>query len=311
MPNAYKLLVGLTAIDAESDYYRTTLPGFDGRSGCEGCQRDVELLLGLTHYLGYAGATARPLLNEKATRANVLNALTLLADSSVLRPGDIVFLFFSCHGRRHGPGPVNQTGALVGSSINSLLLWNGPLFNFEILERIVRFPSGVRVFTLLDACHSGIGSNLAVDNFLREASRVAQERFDQYLQSRAPGAAPGPAAALTTPVGLTSIVQKIWDDPKRDSPPPQLCHFGAARDSLTALGGSQGSLFTRTFYDTLTGGGDSLSYPDFFREIQTRLPARHSPVMEVLPYRDTESTGPGPIPIPKGHFASTQPVLRI
>ena len=44
-----------------------------------------------------------------------------------------------------------------------MLLRDRTLFNFELIERLLLLPAGVRVFTIVEACHAGIGSNLAVD----------------------------------------------------------------------------------------------------------------------------------------------------
>jgi hypothetical protein len=315
MPNAYKLLIGLTDVDSKASFYRTEMPWFDGKRGCEGCARDVELMLGLTHYLGYEGATPKPLINEQATRANVLSALSMLADPGVMKPGDILFLFFSCHGRTYGEGPTIQRSAMVGSVINAVMLWNGPLYNFEIKERLLALPAGVRVFTVFDCCHAGFGSALEVDGseFAKQAEKAARERLLVTASQRAnwmtsPAGVPPSKGPPPTPKAGTFVDSGISFLPGSI---PAFVHYGAARDQATALGDPKGSLFTRMFYRTIAESADTLNYVSFFKDLRFRLPARHTPILETVPLLTGNSDGTEIIVPPPGHFSLTQNVLQI
>jgi hypothetical protein len=334
MPNAYKLLIGLTDVDSKASFYRREMPWFDGKRGCEGCERDVELMLGLTHYLGYEGATPKPLINEQATRANVLSALSMLADPGVMKPGDILFLFFSCHGRTYGEGPTVQRSAMVGSVINAVMLWNGPLYNFEIKERLLALPAGVRVFTVFDCCHAGFGSALEADGseFAKLAQKATVDRFLSTANQRPawqgsinilgggqgggaaaqpqgnpPGNAPAPARPAK---GFAKVLDEFVNDLPAASI-PAFVHYGAARDQATALGDPKGSLFTRMFYRTIAESVDTLNYVSFFKDLRFRLPARHTPVLETIPRLSDSSDGTEIIVPPPGHFSLTQNVLQI
>jgi hypothetical protein len=61
---------------------------------------------------------------------------------------------------------------------------------------------------------------------------------------------------------------------------PGLAHFGAVRDEGRALGGEDGSLFTRLFYSLFVNGGDGLRYRQFAEELEARMPPQHPPVFE-------------------------------
>jgi hypothetical protein len=255
------------------------------------------------------------LINEQATRANVLSALSMLADPGVMKPGDILFLFFSCHGRTYGEGPTIQRSAMVGSVINAVMLWNGPLYNFEIKERLLALPAGVRVFTVFDCCHAGFGSALEVDGseFAKQAEKAARERLLVTASQRtnwmtSPAGVPPSKGPPPTPKAGTFVDSGISFLPGSI---PAFVHYGAARDQATALGDPKGSLFTRMFYRTIAESADTLNYVSFFKDLRFRLPARHTPILETVPLLTGNSDGTEIIVPPPGHFSLTQNVLQI
>lgn len=337
MPRAYQLLVGVSEIDQGAAFYRENFPGYDGRRGCEGVARDIERMHGLSHYLGYEPLSPKPLVDERATRAGVLAALSTLGTPGFLQTNDIVFLYFTCHGRTVAEGRLKNPSQYVGNRINYLLLRDRPLFNFELIERLLRLPPGVRVFTLVDACHAGAGSNLAVDtglflqeskNFLFESleSRTQKDarfksRYQQAMGSpvvviQGVGTTPSPApssATLTFSEYLDRVL-KLYSGPSALT--HQVAHFGAARDESKARGGPTGSLFTRLFYDLLVESGHTFTYHTFFNELRGRVPMAHPPVAEYfgaesskgLRAKSNEDEILPPLPT---HFAHREQVLQI
>lgn len=308
MPRAFHLLVGLTSLDSGSEFYRQNFPGYDGRRGCEGAVRDIERMHGLAHYLGYESLTPRPLVDELATRASVLAALATLGTPGVLSAGDIVFLYFSCHGRSLGEGPRRDPGRVIGSGVNFLMLRDRPLFNFEIIEQLLKVPRGVRLFVLVDACHAGLGTNLAMDrsDFVRPYAENSLQsilrrvdtdpflsgfrvqnnqglRILQFDGGTPPVTLPDPAIIQLSIVSISNLFQELLRFFNANvASAPQIAHFGAARDEAKARGDRSGSLFTRAFYNFFVESGHEHTYHSFFTELAARLPAQHPPVAEYL-----------------------------
>ena len=165
-----QILVGLSRINPESEFYSRHLPGFDGRAGCEGAHKDIRRIYEVTHYLGYELVTSVPLLDERATWASVIHAIRLAA-SELTGPQDILFIYFTCHGQTFGQAPIPIPKAPTGLAglqncsnssyfVNAFLLYDRPIFNFEILEALTDAQNGSRVFTMIDACHAGLGTGL-------------------------------------------------------------------------------------------------------------------------------------------------------
>ncbi len=143
MPRAYAVLVELTSVDFTTGYYSRRMPGFDGKAVCEGVRRNLQRMARLTHYLGFETIPSKPLVDAEATRAHFLATLALAAHPTTgLNPGDILFLYASCHGQIVGEGPDLRLGALVGRYVNRFLLHDAPIFNFEILVELLKQGTG-------------------------------------------------------------------------------------------------------------------------------------------------------------------------
>lgn len=331
MPRGYSLLIGLSEVDSTADYYRRRLPGFNGRAGCEGVPKDLELMERLTHYIGYERVTAQPLLNAEANRAKVLAALAQLAhpDSGV-QAGDIVFVYFSCHGQTFGEGPTKIAGSPVGNAINVLLLHDRPLVNIELYPYL--FPlllRGVRVVTMFDSCHAGFGSNLSGTEQVNSAFAVFAPLIQEAVTAVTPlllnlpgivlptlllpGVNLTPATANLIPSQLLQSLARsprmqIFSTPKAISTrAPGIAHFGAARDEGRAQGGPEGSLFTRVFYRLFLAGGNELTYPKMAAELEHLL-TRRPPAFETVRPANTrrgEDVPEAPI------FSDQEPTLHI
>lgn len=296
MPRAYCLLAGLTQVDEQNAYYRRKLPGFDSRRGCEGCRADVEKMDRLAHYLGYERVTAKPLLDAEATRARLLAALEMVADSSSpIQPGDIFLFYLSCHGQTLGDGPTRRQNSPVGNAVNIFLLHDRPVTNFDLRFALLKLVDrGVRVVTVIDACHAGLGSNLVgagakpPTGFLglvNETARAADERliaaFGLQISRLPSGTVVSPTVLSKRLDEQKAMFSKLHSSKVAGSGKKSgLAHFGAVRDEGRALGGEDGSLFTRLFYSLFVNGGDGLRYRQFAEEVEVRMPPQHPPVFE-------------------------------
>jgi hypothetical protein len=316
-----KLLVGLTHIDTESSFYKKRRPGFDGRAGAWGCERDVEMIDRISHYCGFESVLGRPLINEKATRARVLAALESAADpSSGLSEGDIFLLYFSCHGETLGEGPVTNISSPVGNAINQFLLYDRPILNIDLLPRLTAMVlRGLRVVTIFDCCHAGMGTNLSVPEL--ESIGATINFLIEYL-GRLGIALPIQITSVPTPQLLlaaianlqptlrTQILNVLGDRLAAAPKTPALFHMGAARDFGKALGGENGSLFTRTLTRLFKDGGNALTYAEFGNALSEMLPPKRQPAIELW---DTGlgHLAPGTSRTSSDHFAFTARVFEL
>ncbi len=302
MPRAYSLMVGLTEVDETGPYYSRHFPGFDSRRGCEGCRRDVDKMESLGHYLGFDRVTAKHLLNAEATRSRLLGVLEIAADaSSPLQPDDLFLLYLSCHGHTLGEGPVKKVGSLVGNNINLFLLHDHPIVNLDLQDALLRIAllKKVRVVTIIDACHAGLGTNLAVEGqnlsahlvgianeaFRESAARLAKW-FGQPFEVPRPGILDNPGElsrkrSNQVALVLNAQIQLLQKGNARvQRPTPGIAHFGAVRDRGVAQGGERGSLFTDTFVRAFTSGASELTYREFANHLANVMPRRQVPVFE-------------------------------
>ena len=297
MARAYKLLVGLTEIDSLSSYYSRHMPGFTGREGCEGCQRDVELMDRLSHYHGFVGITPEPLVNATATLRGVLARLE--AAASVMEAGDIFLFYLSSHGRSLVRAPVGERKISLTRDINAFLLYDHPVLNEQLVEALARFPAGCRIVTILDCCHAGLGAGLVAP-----IEDLLQERIlSQDVHQRA--ASPGLTGFSTEQIQQKAVVLLKH---AVEGMQASLVHFGAAKSEGTAAGGPDGSLFTRRWNSLMWAGGDSLTYRGFLEALSDRLPPLRQPAFEWVA---DGGSGDSTVPLPCDHFAGRETVFKV
>jgi hypothetical protein len=308
------------------------MPGFDGKRGCEGCVEDVRRIRELTHYLGYEPVTLEPLLNERATRSRVIALLSTIASSEYgIKKEDIFFLYLTCHGRTFGGGIDSRPDCLFGeletpsgssASVNMFLLHDQPILNTEIWEPFLQWAlrsdgESPRIFTVVDACHAGLGLDYVAAYLDRIVSDIISLILRLIGSVQVKG---GRASATVTELNrLKGDLENIQAMPV----PAQLnalksvsralqslisekglrvVHFGAARDELTALGGVHGSLFSRRLRQLYLNGGYEMNYKKFFEDLCGLVPLRHTPVFSVFP----NSTQ-----LAEDHFALKEEVFQI
>ena len=89
------------------------------------------------------------LLNEKATRDNVVSVITLA--SQELHKGDMLFISYSGHGTYF----EDKTKGRDEKEDESWCLYDGFLLDDELHYFWTLFNEGVRIFMISDSCHSG------------------------------------------------------------------------------------------------------------------------------------------------------------
>ena len=144
-------------------------------SPLNGCVADARLWARTLAGLGYE--PARMLLDQDATRANILSELQALIQSS--GPGDVVVFQYAGHGTTV---PDRNADELDGDSPQNdealcpIDFEDGRLLIDDDLAAVFRnIPSGVRVTSFIDACHSGSVSRFGV-GAPSHGSRAADER---------------------------------------------------------------------------------------------------------------------------------------
>jgi hypothetical protein len=142
---ARALIVGLTHVDPNQ------YDGWDGRSGCWGCDDDAANMRVLLEREGYAVTL---LVDEKATRAAVWAGLKDAAAAA--KPGDTFFFYYSGHGGRL---PDQKKGRKGHDEMDgwdeTLCLFDGQLRDDALNEIWVSFPKKSAIFIFSDSCHSG------------------------------------------------------------------------------------------------------------------------------------------------------------
>ena len=144
----YGLLIGINYINTEDELY--------------GCINDVSnMKMFLESKLGYTNfvVLTEDIPSKLPTKQNILRAIHSLV--RVLKSGDEVWLHYSGHGilvyDRSGdeedgydscisPLDYNRTGVISDDTLRSIL--------------VQKIPSGVKLYIVLDACHSGTGCDL-------------------------------------------------------------------------------------------------------------------------------------------------------
>lgn len=134
------ILVGLKEVDPT--YYG----GWDGKSGCWGCELDVD---NVGKLLANKGFQIKKLKTRDATAENVLS--TLNDTIKVLKPGDFLVFYYSGHGGQ----VVDTNGDELDRKDETLVCYNRELIDDELDIIWQKVPSNVRIVMLSDSCHSG------------------------------------------------------------------------------------------------------------------------------------------------------------
>lgn len=127
---------------------------------------DYKLVLPMLKHYGYKEADITVLLNEKATKSNIIKALSAMCNHA--KAGDYIYIHFSCHGQQmiddNGDEPDGLDEALIPYDARRRYLkgiYEGENHlrddQLAIFLNKLRTKIGTKgnVTVVLDACHSG------------------------------------------------------------------------------------------------------------------------------------------------------------
>lgn len=136
--SGYSLHIGLNYVDPFE---------YDGWGGhLDFATNDAEAMQEIAQNLYYSH---KDLLNEKATRNNVIDTLTNFSQISM--EGDIILLTYS----GHGSYIPDQNGDESSKEDQTWCLYDGQLVDDELNTVFSFFKKGVRILVISDSCHSG------------------------------------------------------------------------------------------------------------------------------------------------------------
>ncbi|MGD0867925.1 MAG: caspase family protein [Bryobacteraceae bacterium] len=279
----------------------------------EGPAYDIQALRDLlVHRQGYDAANVTVLLNEQATRENILNALRRRVDQ--LRAGDHLFFYFSGHGTSAfdknnqslrpviGPdsgalAPYDLTFESLPAAVQSLIIGRRDLR--PILSRV---PPGAQALVALDSCYSenaaksvGVWSTAPVRG-INLVARV-QEQNKQAGDAASADAARMPASGGVEGGAYPYSNVVSFAAASKDQAAVDIGSDFLMRKWPTVDGKPHGA-FTNSLLAGLAGAGDtnrdgSITYDELFRFIR----------------RDMEKYPHQPQILAAAGFALDQPVL--
>ena len=125
------------------------------------CENDVDDLIEIMDSQGFE---SNQLKTSKATFGNVVDNVTEAI--KILKPGDtFVFTYAGQGGQLPDLSNISISGELM-----TVCLFDRQMLQVELLNLFEKFVSGVRVFVILDKCHSGT---------VAKASKIQCFRFTQ------------------------------------------------------------------------------------------------------------------------------------
>lgn len=131
------------------------IPGAD----LNGCVNDVTNIRdNLLKYFGFTTKDIRVLVDERATKKNIITRLTWLVDKA--KAGDRLLFHYSGHGSQI----VDRDGDELKDKMDEIICphdmdWDGNFISDDDLNAIFKnIPKGVNLEVLLDSCHSGTGT---------------------------------------------------------------------------------------------------------------------------------------------------------
>ncbi len=224
-----------------------------------------------------AGLDATTILGTRATRAAVTEAL--LTAVAALRSGDLFVLTFAGHSAQFvddsAPRPLLAPNLDLGDEDDgrdeSWCLHDGVVLDDELHDYLARFRAGVRIFVLVDSCHSGTG--------LR----------DRTAGPEAPTDAPDPTDVVR---GMSEIDAEPAYDRARaayaasgaeaGSVEASVLVISACRDSQIATERGGHGRFTAAVIAAWGNGTFSDDHPGFRDAIATRTPSHQTPMLSAL-----------------------------
>lgn len=256
------LHIGLNTVDP--DRY----DGWDGR--LLACENDARDMAALASDAGYSGTV---LITDEATVDGVTAALR--AAAARLREGDAFLLTYSGHGGQVPDETADEPDALD----ETLVLYDRQYLDDELNRELARFADGVRVFVLLDCCHSGSGievRDLLTPEALREQFGTDDRDEIETVSRLMPVARQGALYQRDK-----DFFRELQRELRADGRPADALLVSACQDNQLASDGQVNGLFTGTLLKVWDKGAFRGDHGAFHRAITRRMPASQSPNLYV------------------------------
>jgi hypothetical protein len=261
MAKGVSLHIGLNTVDpAHYD-------GWDGELNA--CEFDANDMEELAKKRGFESRTK--ILTKEATADRVKSEIERIAGE--LEAGDFFFCTYSGHG-----GQVRDTNTEEDDrSDETWLLYDRQLVDDELYALWAKFKPGVRILVLSDSCHSGsVLKNIEDDEVVPDAVKTREKAAAQSPRFR----------AMPQDVMLATYRKnsKRYDDIQAEHPSGEKAEIGArvllisgCQDDQLSLDGFSNGLFTETLKTIWDEGAWKGPYPDFHKEIVSKMPKKQQP----------------------------------
>lgn len=200
---------------------------------------------------------SRILKTKRATTENVINEIK--AAAKALKSGDTFWITYSGHGSQ----VEDLSGDEADGEDETWCLYDRMLLDDEQRELYAEFARGVNIIVMSDCCHSGSSTRSPApdnaewiyDNEIGEPREMEERTAMNVYRGR----------------------KKEYDDIQRNlqHPPPKLkasrLMFSACQDYETAMGYSNGGVFTVALLKAFEGGKFEGTYWDLARKIRDIL----------------------------------------
>jgi len=199
----------------------------------QGCVNDVTNMRDvLLKYYGFSVKEIRVLVDERATRKNIMERLKWLVKGA--KSGDRLLFHYSGHGSQI----VDRDGDELKDKMDEIICphdmdWDGNFISDDDLRSLfTNIPKGVNLEIILDSCHSGTGT--------RELKAIANLPLEISFKPR----------FLPPPVDIACRADEDMEVRRllRGSNPMNHVLFAACRDNQTSadayIGGSYNGAFT-------------------------------------------------------------------
>jgi len=232
------------------------IPGADLR----GCVNDVTNVRDiLLKYFGFTVKEIRVLVDERATKKNILNRLNWLVDKA--KAGDCLLFHYSGHGSQ----VVDRDGDELKDRMDEIICphdmdWDGNFITDDDLGGLFRnLPKGVNLEVLLDSCHSGTGT--------REMMGINSLPLEMSFKPR----------FLPPPVDIACRVDEDMEVRRllKGNNPLNHVLFSGCRDNQTSadayINGSYNGAFTYYFAKHLREAQGNLTRVELIKRVRASL----------------------------------------
>lgn len=228
-----------------------------------GSNADARAMAELASCEGLLPLTLR---GPEATADAVLAALRRFAEE--LRSGDFLFVTFSGHGSVVPDGNRDEEDRYD----ETLVLYDRQLLDDELWAAWAQFRSDVRIFVVIDSCHSGTAARMlkaVADPPVEAAAPVNPSKRSRRLPTHAR------AADFAARAALYRQIDEATPPPDSVDVAASVLLFAACQDVEDAQEDDTGGVFTRALLEAWHSGS-ATDYPELF-DAASRLVSGQTP----------------------------------